>query len=64
MQQTSTVKLLAFCLRFQTEEPFVRVNKSEITSENAFQRDLFDIEDNHESSKDEKAGFQAFLKIC
>ena len=34
-----------------------RVNKSKITGENAFNRDLFEIEDNHESSKDEKALF-------
>ena len=44
-------------LRFQTEERVLRVNKSEITGENAFNGDLFEIEDNHESSKDEKTWF-------
>ena len=51
-QQTSTVKLAAFFFRFQTEEYVVNVNKSEITGENAFNGDLLEIEDNHESSKD------------
>ena len=57
MQQTSTAKLLAFFLRFQTEESVLRVNESEITGENTFNGDLFEIEDNHESSKDRKAWF-------
>ena len=52
-QQTSTVKLSAFFLRFQTEERVLRVNKAEITGEKDFNGDLFEIEDNHESSKDE-----------
>ena len=54
MQQTSTVKLLAFCLRFQTEEPGISVKESEITGQNTFHGDLFEMEDNHESSKDEE----------
>ena len=41
-------------LRFQTEEQVLRVNKSEITGENAFNGDLFETENNHESSKDAK----------
>ena len=52
VQQTITVKLSAFFSRFQTEERVVNVNKSEITGENAFNGDLLEIEDNHESSKD------------
>ena len=45
------MKLLAFCLRFKIEEPLLRVNKSEITVQNAFHADPFEIEDNHKSSK-------------
>ena len=48
MQQTITVKLPAFFLRFQTEECIRRVNKSGITGENAFNGDLLETEDNHE----------------
>ena len=57
MQQTSTVKISAFFLRFQTKECILRVNKSEITGENAFNGELFEIDDNHESSKDKKTWF-------
>ena len=57
MQQTSTVELTAFFFSFQTEERVLRVNKSEITGGNAFNGDLFEIKDNHESSKDEKPWF-------
>ena len=46
-----------FFLRFQTEERILRINKSEITGENAFSGDLREIENNHEYSKDEKAWF-------
>ena len=48
------MKLQAFCFRFQIEERILRVNKSEITGQNAFHGDLFEIEDNYESSKDKK----------
>ena len=41
-------------LRSQTEESVVRVNKSEITGENAFNGDPLEIEDKHESIKDEE----------
>ena len=51
------MKLPAFFLSFQTEERVLRVNKSEIAGENAFNGDLFETEDNHESSKDEKTWF-------
>ena len=57
MQQTNRVKLLAFSFSFQTEEQVLRVNKSEIVGKNAFHGDLFEIEDNHESSKDENIWF-------
>ena len=57
MQQTSTVKLLVFYLRLQTEERNRRINKSEMTGENAFHADLFEIDDNHEASKDKKTWF-------
>ena len=56
-QQTSTVKLPAFFLEFPTEEHVLRVNKSQITGENTFNGDLFEIEDNHESSKHKKIWF-------
>ena len=48
------MKLLAFCLRFKIKEPLLRVNKSEITVQNTFHGDPFEIEDNHESSKNEE----------
>ena len=51
------MKLPAFFFRFQTEERVVRVNKSEITDEDTFNGDLFEIEDNHESRKDKKTWF-------
>ena len=54
MEQTSAVKFLAFSLRFQTKRRVQRVDKSEITGENAFSGDFFGIEDNHEASKDKK----------
>ena len=44
-------------LRFQTEEHVLRINKSKISSENTFNRNHFEIEDNHGSSKDKKALF-------
>ena len=61
MQQTSTVKLPGICLRFQTEERVLSGYKSHITGENSFHGDLFEIEDNHEASNNEKTWFQAFL---
>ena len=63
-QQTNALKLPTFFLSFQTEERVLRVNKSEITDKNAFNRDLFETEDNHESSKDEKTWFDVFFEIC
>ena len=51
------MKLPALFLKFQTEERVLRVNKSEIPGENSFNGDLLEIEDNHESSKDEKTWF-------
>ena len=62
-QQTSTLKLPAFFLRFQTEECVLRVNKSKITGENTFNGNNFDSEGNHGSSKDEKTLFWVFLMI-
>ena len=40
-----------FFLRFQTEVRVVRVNKSNITGENTFNRDHLIIEGNHGSRK-------------
>ena len=51
------MKLPTMFLRFQTEERLLKVDESEITGENAFNRDLLQIEDNHESSKYEKTWF-------
>ena len=56
MQQTSTVKK-PFFLRFQAKEHVLGVNKSETTGENAFNGDVFETDDNHESSKDKKTWF-------
>ena len=55
------MKLPTFFLRFQTEEHFLRVNKSEITGPKAFHGDLFETEDSHESSKDGKTWHEAFF---
>ena len=51
------MKLLSLFLRFQTEEGVLRINKGKVTGENAFLGDLSGIEENHESSKDEKTWF-------
>ena len=48
------MKFPAFLFRYQTKEHVLRVNKSQNTGENAFNEDLFEIEENHESTKDEK----------
>ena len=56
-QQTSTVKLPALFLRFQTEERVRRVNESKITGQNTFNGDHFKIERNPESSKGKKTFF-------
>ena len=61
MQQTSTVKLPEFFLRFQAEERAVRVNNSKITGENTFNGDYSGTEGNHGSSKDEKCLFWVIL---
>ena len=46
-----------FFLRFQTKESVLRVNKSEVAGEIAFNGDLLEIEENREYSKEEKAWF-------
>ena len=43
-----------FFLSFQTEVHVLRVNKSEITGANVFNGSHFEIEHNHDSSKDKK----------
>ena len=63
-QETSTVKLASFFLSFQTKDAIGRVNKSGITSENVLNGYHFEIEDNHELSKDEKTSFYVFFQIC
>ena len=50
-------------MRSQTEERILSVNKSEITGQNAFHGDLFEIKENHESSKNEKIRFEVLLQI-
>ena len=57
-------EITSFFFIFQTEEWVLRVNKSEITGENTFNGDHFEIEGNHESIKDEKTLFWVFLQIC
>ena len=58
------MKLQEFSSRFQTEESILSINKREITAENTFDGDFFEIENNHDLSKDGNALFQAFLQIC
>ena len=62
-QQTSTLKLPAFLLRFQTEEYVLRVNKSKITGENTFNGNNFEIQGSHGSSKDKKTLCWIFFMI-
>ena len=50
-QQTTTMKLLACFWAFETKKCTLRVNKNEITSENAFNGDFIEIEDKHEQTK-------------
>ena len=50
-------EITCISLRFETEECVVRVNKSEIIGENAFNGNLFEIEDKHESIKDKETWF-------
>ena len=57
------MKLPAFVLKISNQERVLRVNKSKITDENTFNEDLFEIEDNHESSKDEKIDFSYFYRF-
>ena len=53
-----------FFLRFQAKKLPLRVNKSDITRENAVNGDFLENEDNHESIKDENIWFDVFLQIC
>ena len=62
-QQTITLKFYPFFI-FLTEQRNPRVNKSQIIDENTFNRDHFEIEGTHGSSKDKKALFWVFLQIC
>ena len=58
------MNLTAFFSSFQCEERVVRINKSEITGEHVFNGQFLEIEDNHESSKDEITWFYIFFQIC
>ena len=51
------MKIPTHFLRSQTKERVLRVNKSEVTGENDYNGDLSEIEDNHESRKDQKTWF-------
>ena len=53
-----------FFLRFQTEEHILGVNKSKVIGENTFMVNDFDIEGNHDSSKDKETLILVFLQIC
>ena len=45
------------------EEHILMVIKSEMIEENAFNGHFLEMDDRHESSKDEKSLFEVFLKI-
>ena len=64
MQQTSSVKLAALFWRFRLKERVLRVNKSKIADKNNFNGINLKIGGNDESSKDKKAFFDVFLRIC
>ena len=51
------MELPAFSFNFQTKDHVLRVSKSEIPGEKAFNGDFSEIQDNHESSKDENIKF-------
>ena len=55
------MNLPAFFLRLQTEEQVLRINKSNITAGNTLKGDHFEIQGNHESSKEEENLFLAFF---
>ena len=55
------MNLPAFFLRLQTEEQVLRVYKSNITGGNTLKGDHFEIEGNHESSKEQETLFLAFF---
>ena len=57
-------KIIGYFLRFQTKKFILKVNKSEITSEIAFNGDLLEFKANHESNKAENFHFEVFLQIC
>ena len=63
MPQTSIVEITAFYLIYETEEHVLRVNKSEITGENSFNGDHFEIETKYYWNKDEGPLFWVFLQI-
>ena len=50
-------------LRFQTEEPVLRVKNSNIACENTFNGDHFEIEGNHDSINDEEICFGFFCRF-
>ena len=50
-------------MRFQTEELLLRVNKSEITRENTFNGDHFEIEAYHDSVNSEETLFLVFCRF-
>ena len=58
------MKITSFFFRFESKERILRVNNSEITGENTFKGDHFEIEGNHESSKHEETLFLVFLQVC
>ena len=59
----STVKLQAFYLRFQTAQRVLRVNKSEITGENAFQAHLLRLKITMNQVKRKKRGVRYFCRF-
>ena len=63
VKQTSTLNLAAFLLKFEMEESVLRVNKSQIFVENAFNLDRFEIKGSHGSNKDQKIWFWVFCRF-
>ena len=57
LKQVQWNSSLFFFETFFLEEHVLKVKKSKITGENAFNGDIVEIEDNHEYSKDEKTWF-------
>ena len=59
-----TLPAFFFFFEISNKRVHLRVNKTDITSENDFNGDLFEINNDHEYSKDEKSWFEVFCRFA